>query len=168
MVSIFSLEWFLAAPSIELIDSCHKCDLLQIVYHFKPQVPTQVLKRELKVIVVDELVEAGLIEPDVSVVLNQDAMVVGDHKDEAMPPGPSTVAEKYEKIISFFFFFNEVGRQLEQMWTPDYKLFLPPCWSRGMRMLLLVCMLFVCKLTQTNHQNFIKCAQWAIEYPKIF
>lgn len=35
MLAAFCLEHFLEAPSIELINSCRKCDLLQIVGHLK-------------------------------------------------------------------------------------------------------------------------------------
>ncbi|KAK5604751.1 hypothetical protein CRENBAI_011462 [Crenichthys baileyi] len=52
----FSLERFLADPSPELIDGCRKCELLQIVEHFKLQVPKQVLKGDLKALIVDRLV----------------------------------------------------------------------------------------------------------------
>ncbi|XP_047201843.1 uncharacterized protein LOC124855795 isoform X2 [Girardinichthys multiradiatus] len=61
----FNLGHFLAAPSIELINSCRKCELLQIVDHFKLQVPKQILKCELKALLVGKLMEAGVIRvPD--------------------------------------------------------------------------------------------------------
>lgn len=68
----------LAAFCLEhLSTSCCKCDLLQIVDHFKLLVSKTVCKSELKALVVDKLVEAGLIQvPDlaeVSVGLSQAA-----------------------------------------------------------------------------------------------
>ncbi|XP_047222493.1 uncharacterized protein LOC124868900 [Girardinichthys multiradiatus] len=81
----FRLERFLADPSLELIDSWHRCKLLQIVEHFKLQVPKQVLKGDLKVLIVDRLVEVGVFRepdlPEAASVLTQKALSVEDLKD---------------------------------------------------------------------------------------
>ncbi|MEQ2205538.1 hypothetical protein XENOCAPTIV_002442 [Xenoophorus captivus] len=81
----FSLGHFLAAPSIELINSCRKCELLQIVDHFKLQVPKQILKCELKALLVGKLMEAGVIRapdlPEAAVVVPiQSALPEEEHK----------------------------------------------------------------------------------------
>lgn len=60
--------------------------------HFKLQVPTPVLKSDLKALVVDKLMEAGLIQapdlPEVSIVPGQAALFQEDHND-----GPSVDGE---------------------------------------------------------------------------
>uniref|UniRef100_A0A3B3WC71 SCAN box domain-containing protein n=1 Tax=Poecilia mexicana TaxID=48701 RepID=A0A3B3WC71_9TELE len=81
----FNLEHFLANPSLELIHSCRKCELLQIVEHFKLQVPKQVLKRDLKALVVGRLMETGVIKepdlPEAAAVPSHKALSVEDLKD---------------------------------------------------------------------------------------
>lgn len=62
MLAAFCLDWFLAAPSVELLDSCHKCELLQIAGHLKLHVLKTLCKSKLKKLVADKLVEAGLIQ----------------------------------------------------------------------------------------------------------
>lgn len=85
MLAIFCLACFLAALSFEHLNNCHEWDLLHIVDHFKLQVPTPVLKSDLKALVVAKLMEAGLIQapdlPEDSIVPSQAALFQEDHKD---------------------------------------------------------------------------------------
>ncbi|XP_023180999.1 uncharacterized protein LOC111605866 [Xiphophorus maculatus] len=91
MSGTFSLEHFLADPSLELIDSCRKNELLQIVEYFQLQVPKQVLKGDLKALIVDKLVEIGVIKepdlPEAAAVPSRETLSVEDFKD-----GPSAEA----------------------------------------------------------------------------
>ncbi|KAL4006226.1 NLR family CARD domain-containing protein 3 [Sarotherodon galilaeus] len=65
MSAPFCLEDFLKAPSVVLLESCRKCELLQIAEHLKLQVSKTLHKSDLKARVVDKLVEAGLMQaPD--------------------------------------------------------------------------------------------------------
>ncbi|KAL3992385.1 DnaJ-like proiein [Sarotherodon galilaeus] len=79
MSAAFCLQHFIDAPSIEIINSCRKNDLLQIVDHFQLQVSKNLRKCDLKPLVVDKLVEAGVIQapvlPVVSGVPSQAAVV---------------------------------------------------------------------------------------------
>ena len=61
----FDLDSFLASPSLTLIDSYRKDDLVQIANHFSLTYPKQILKKELKALVVGKLVELGFIEVSV-------------------------------------------------------------------------------------------------------
>lgn len=56
-MSRFDSNSFLASPSIKLVDSCRKDELAQIASHFGLMVPCQVLKKELKALVLHKLVE---------------------------------------------------------------------------------------------------------------
>ncbi|KAG7465450.1 hypothetical protein JOB18_027649 [Solea senegalensis] len=57
----FSLESFLVDPSLDQINKCRKCDLVQIVSHYNLDLPKQIAKKELKAQVVDHLVKLGVI-----------------------------------------------------------------------------------------------------------
>ncbi|XP_019206813.1 uncharacterized protein LOC109196820 [Oreochromis niloticus] len=88
MSAPFCLEDFLKAPSVVLLESYRKCELLQIAEHLKLQVSKTLRKSDLKARVVDKLVEAGLMHapdlPEVPVVSgepSQTSSVEGDHKD---------------------------------------------------------------------------------------
>lgn len=61
-MSWFDLNSFLASPSIKLVDSCRKNELAQIASHFGLTVPRQVLKKELKALVLHKLVEMKLVQ----------------------------------------------------------------------------------------------------------
>lgn len=58
----FDLDRFLASPSLRLVDNCRKDDLVKIATHFGLSFPQQILKKELKALVVSKLVELKLIE----------------------------------------------------------------------------------------------------------
>lgn len=60
-MSLFSLEVFLANPTIEQIDRCRKDDLILIANHFSITLSKQLLKRELKALIVGELAEQDIL-----------------------------------------------------------------------------------------------------------
>lgn len=62
MSSQFDLDRFLASPSLQLVNSCRKDNLSKIAAHFGLSFPKQILKKELKVLVVSKLVELKLVE----------------------------------------------------------------------------------------------------------
>lgn len=64
---MFSLEQFLVNPSLELIAGCKKNKLLLIANHYGISVPKQVVKSELKALVVEKLVELEVIHLPVAV-----------------------------------------------------------------------------------------------------
>ncbi len=62
----FDLEAFISAPTLEQLDKCQKDDLISIVAHFQISVLKQQLKREIKNLVLQKLVELGvLVLPEV-------------------------------------------------------------------------------------------------------
>ncbi|XP_013889416.1 uncharacterized protein LOC106536648, partial [Austrofundulus limnaeus] len=64
----FDLKHFLECPSLDQLELCRKDDLSQIATHFSISCPKQLLKTELKNLVVERLVELKLIEfPEPSV-----------------------------------------------------------------------------------------------------
>ena len=56
---LLNLESFLISPSFEQLDQCRKEDLLEIDQHFSLTGARQLLKADLKAVIVDELVERG-------------------------------------------------------------------------------------------------------------
>ena len=60
-MSLFDLESFFAKPSIIQIDGCRKDDLAKMASHLSISHPKQILKRELKALVVGKLVELKLL-----------------------------------------------------------------------------------------------------------
>lgn len=64
---MFDLNLFLATPSISQINSCRKDDLAKIADHFNISYSKQLLKRELKALIIDRLVEMEVIVlPEIS------------------------------------------------------------------------------------------------------
>ncbi|MED6285422.1 hypothetical protein CHARACLAT_029145, partial [Characodon lateralis] len=57
----FNLKRFLESPSLELLESCQKDDLAQISAHFCIYYLRQFLKKELRNLVVEKLVELGVL-----------------------------------------------------------------------------------------------------------
>lgn len=57
----FDLEYFVANPTLNQIDSCRKDELGQIAIHFRITFAKHLLKRELKALVITNLVEQGVI-----------------------------------------------------------------------------------------------------------
>lgn len=57
----FELEYFVANPTLNHIDSCRKDELGQIAIHFGITFTKHPLKREHKALVIDKLVEQGVI-----------------------------------------------------------------------------------------------------------
>lgn len=60
-MALFNLESFLTYPSHEQLDQCRKDDLFEIAQHFRLTVSTELLKKDLKAVVEDELVERGIL-----------------------------------------------------------------------------------------------------------
>lgn len=54
---MFSLERFLESPSLEELDSCRKDDLVMIASHFQISVNKNALKKEIKSVVCNRLVD---------------------------------------------------------------------------------------------------------------
>lgn len=110
-MSPFDIENFLANPSLRLIDSCRKDDLAKIADHFSITYTKQLLKRELKALVVGKLVELKVIvlpaqsEP---AVLEDGALseVAGSRKLEGDPHGAQVVSgvegEADERLKTLF------------------------------------------------------------------
>ncbi len=57
----FDLEAFISAPTLEQFDKCRKDDLISIAAHYQIPVLKQQLKREIKNIVLQKLVELGVL-----------------------------------------------------------------------------------------------------------
>lgn len=55
------MEYFVANPSFTQLDVCHKDELVQIANHFRIPFSKQILKRDLKTLIVGNLVEQGVI-----------------------------------------------------------------------------------------------------------
>ena len=63
----FKLEDFIAAPSQELLNLAKKSDLLDIASHYSiPDVKTSMLKREIKNVIIQFLVDEEFFEPYIS------------------------------------------------------------------------------------------------------
>ena len=61
---LFKLEDFIAAPSQELLNLANKSDLLDIASHYSiPDVKTSMLKREIKNVIIQFLVDEEFFEP---------------------------------------------------------------------------------------------------------
>ena len=61
---LFKLEDFIAAPSQELLNLAKKSDLLDIASHYSiPDVKTSMLKREIKNVIIQFLVDEEFFEP---------------------------------------------------------------------------------------------------------
>ncbi|GAA6090915.1 uncharacterized protein LOC107724040 [Tachysurus ichikawai] len=58
---VFELQAFLSAPSLERLDECRKDNLLEIAAHFEMSLSRQLLKREIKKLVVEKLVELHVL-----------------------------------------------------------------------------------------------------------
>lgn len=58
---MFSLERFLESPSLEELDSCRKDDLVMIASHFQISVNKNALKKEIKSVVYNRLVELNVL-----------------------------------------------------------------------------------------------------------
>ncbi|XP_058495160.1 uncharacterized protein LOC131466089 isoform X2 [Solea solea] len=58
--SVFSVEEFVAKPTLSQLDHCRKADLFAIADRYDIKVTTSLLKKELKAAVVDGLVEGGV------------------------------------------------------------------------------------------------------------
>lgn len=57
----FDLQTFINKPGIEQIKKCRKDDLIAIANHFQIPIPKQSLKREIKSIVVSQLLELKIL-----------------------------------------------------------------------------------------------------------
>ena len=60
-ISSFSLADFVQSPSLELLDSCRVKDLCDVAAHFNIQVPGQILKNDLRVLIARELTDIGVL-----------------------------------------------------------------------------------------------------------
>ena len=103
-MAFFDLESFLVCPSYEQIDRCRKDDLYEIAQHFSLAVNKQLLKKELKALVVDELVKRGLLvlaAPAELTVSNVLAKALSSQKHEAEPSvakGEGGDGEQFEAL----------------------------------------------------------------------
>lgn len=69
----FDLKSFLIRPSVKQLDQCRKEDLVEIAQHFSLTGVRQLLKADLKAVIVDELVERGnLVLPAMSDAVPED------------------------------------------------------------------------------------------------
>ncbi len=86
----FDLEAFISAPNLEQLDKCRKDDLISIAAHFQIYVLKQQLKREIKNIVLQKLVELGvLVLPEVI----EDGSLASDIRPELGEEEQSGTAE---------------------------------------------------------------------------
>ena len=60
-MSWFDWKLFVDSPRLDQVDGCRKDDLVQIANHFSITLPKQILKRELKALIVDKLVEQEIL-----------------------------------------------------------------------------------------------------------
>ena len=66
----FKLEDFIAAPSQELLNLAKKSDLLDIASHYSiPDVKTSMLKREIKNVIIQFLVDEEFLNPQLHLLL---------------------------------------------------------------------------------------------------
>ncbi|XP_058254433.1 uncharacterized protein LOC131358974 [Hemibagrus wyckioides] len=64
-MATFDLQAFVSAPSLECLDNCRKDNLLEIAAHFELPVPRQLVKKEIKRLILEKLVELHLLGPSV-------------------------------------------------------------------------------------------------------
>ena len=57
----FDLDYLLANPSLTQLKGCRRDKLVQIANHFRIPFSKQILKRDLKALIVGDLVEQGVI-----------------------------------------------------------------------------------------------------------
>lgn len=62
-MSTFDLEVFMSNPTLSQIDSCYKDDLAEIASRFGICYPKQLLKKELKALIIGKLVEMEVVLP---------------------------------------------------------------------------------------------------------
>lgn len=107
---LFNIEYFLGNPSLRLIDSSHKDELAQIADHISITYSKQLLKKELKALVVSKLVELRIIVLSVQsdpAVLEDGTLTegAGSRKLEFDPRGVqavSAVVGEYEQLKTPF------------------------------------------------------------------
>ncbi|KAF7225271.1 complement C3 alpha chain-like [Nothobranchius furzeri] len=68
----FELRAFVEAPSREALEGCRKADMLQIAAHFNLELPTPILKRDLKTLIMDYLTDQGLLQSSSPVASSPD------------------------------------------------------------------------------------------------
>ncbi len=86
----FDLEAFISAPTLEQFDKCRKDDLISIAAHYQIPVLKQQLKREIKNIVLQKLVELGVLAvPEVT----EDGSLASDIHSEFGEEVQSVTAE---------------------------------------------------------------------------
>jgi hypothetical protein len=66
VMTLFNLQTFVENPSVELFERCRKDDLLSVAAHFQIPVVKQALKREIKNVVWNRLVELQVLVGPVS------------------------------------------------------------------------------------------------------
>lgn len=71
-MSAFDLEAFLFNPTLSQTDNCRKDDLAQIANHFGISHPKQLLKKELKALVVGKVMEMEIV-----LLVQESAVLVG-------------------------------------------------------------------------------------------
>ncbi len=94
---MFILERFLDSPSQEELDGCRKDDLLRIASHFEISVNKQSLKKEIKSVVFDRLVELNVLvlQEKLSVrhSVEMDAFDRSEKAEEELAPTAEVEAE---------------------------------------------------------------------------
>nr|XP_054595500.1 uncharacterized protein LOC129162968 [Nothobranchius furzeri] len=60
----FCVETFMEAPSREVLERCRKADLLQIAVNLALDIPNPVLKKDLKLLIVEHLEDIGILKTE--------------------------------------------------------------------------------------------------------
>ncbi|XP_070401608.1 uncharacterized protein [Nothobranchius furzeri] len=60
----FCVETFMEAPSREVLERCRKADLLQIAVNLALDIPNPVLKKDLKLLIVEHLEDMGILKTE--------------------------------------------------------------------------------------------------------
>lgn len=75
---MFSLREFVRGPSLKLLDSCCKEKLLAVAAHYEIKVSRQLLKEEVKDLVLDELGKKGAISLGPPTTAGDDSVTAPD------------------------------------------------------------------------------------------
>lgn len=58
---VFDLQTFVANPTVEVLDDCRKCDLLEIAHHYSIAVSSALRVNEVREVVLPGLVGGGML-----------------------------------------------------------------------------------------------------------
>lgn len=90
----FNIDQFLEQPSFEQLASCRKADLFEIASYFSISHSRQLLKKELRDLIVNKLVELNLLSLPSQIQSSSALPTVAEPAAETESAGPSNLAER--------------------------------------------------------------------------